>query len=121
MLKASSDFAAWYTTLLCIVPPKSGCGWARTAASGGCGLPAGVQRIASRRPAGPSKKKLRESCMVIDTPWTDLQFSARKKKDLMQEFLTDLFDAPHADVQSNVTGQMSTSHHLGQKLTRAAP
>src|SRR5207253_8707507 len=49
--KLLSAFMAWKTTLLCSVPPYSGCGWQTTAACVALGDPA--LRSASRRPAAP--------------------------------------------------------------------
>ena len=54
---------AWKTTLLCIVPPPSGCGWQTTAAYSADGLP--TFSNASNRPTGPFKKNdLMFACSV---------------------------------------------------------
>ena len=46
---------AWYTTLLCMVPPNKGCGWQTSAACVASGWPSFSS--ASSRPEGPSRKK----------------------------------------------------------------
>src|ERR1051325_886546 len=53
--KPLSAFMAWYTTLLCIVPPYKGWGWQTSAACVASGAP--WFSSASRRPAGPLRKK----------------------------------------------------------------
>src|ERR1700739_2524762 len=65
-----------------MVPPNSGCGWQTTAArAGGRSCAEGLQRIASRRPAGPSRKKLRESWeALIDASQKIFQCNASGKK-----------------------------------------
>src|SRR2546421_5164492 len=101
-----------------MVPPKRGCGWQTTAASGERAEEDGVQRIASRRPAGPSRKKLRDSCvLVIDAPWTNLKFSASTEKDRMRSrFSARLFHAANADVEGNTPWHRSDAYDLGAKL-----
>src|ERR1039457_6087013 len=48
-----SAFMAWYTTLLCMVPPPAGCGWHTSAEYGASSRP--VFNSASSRPAGPGR------------------------------------------------------------------
>src|ERR1700744_5075891 len=45
---------AWYTTLLCIVPPNKGCGWHTRAERVAAGAPSFSSP--SSLPAGPSRK-----------------------------------------------------------------
>src|SRR5271157_392501 len=49
-----SAFMAWKTTLLCIVPPNTGCGWQTSPACVAVAEPTFSR--ASSRPAGPSRK-----------------------------------------------------------------
>ena len=51
--KLFNDFIAWKTTLLCIVPPNKGCGWATRAAYWASEEPR--LSSASNLPAGPAR------------------------------------------------------------------
>src|SRR5579862_1054120 len=64
--KLFSAFMVWNTTLLCSVPPNNGCGWHTSAACVAFAAPAFSS--ASRRPAGPSRKKERMVEFELTTP-----------------------------------------------------
>src|SRR5580704_5486120 len=86
MARRCSAFAAWYTTLLCMVPPKSGCGWQTTAASDGLATGT-VQSKASSRPAGPAMKKLRwyVSAMKLPAHECNGEFEAAPNDELARQ------------------------------------
>ena len=65
MPRLFSAFIAWKTTLLCSVPPYSGCGWQTRAAWVASGEPAFSS--ASSWPAGPFRKKDRMTFVVSGT------------------------------------------------------
>src|SRR5712692_9604760 len=81
-----------------------------------CAGPEGVQRIDSRRPAGPSRKKLREAwAAAIDAPQRVFQCSASEES--AEERWKRLWCAANTDIEGHAVRGRRNTHDARAKFT----